>query len=114
MLKGTDHHLLLFEGEKLNPRRLDVAREEIEGLLDRYAATVSIHPVPMGNRKLHKTYGAKGPSLFLIRPDGHISYRGEAADLVVLKMYLDRLFVVAPEYVRQHGGTRVPGTSVRV
>ena len=114
MLKGTDHHLLLFEGEEPNPRRLDVAREEIEALLDRYEMPVNVYQIATENKSLHERYGAKTSSLFLVRPDGHISYRGEAADLVGLKMYLDRLFVVAPEHARQHGGTRVPGTSVRV
>ena len=92
-LRGTDHDLLIFEGEKPSPERLDVAREGIEGLLDRYEVPVSIHQVRTGNRKFHKIYGAKTSSLFLVRPDGHVAYRGESGDLIGLKMYLDRLFV---------------------
>ena len=114
MLKGTDHHLLLFEGEKPNPERLAATGEEVEALLGRYAVPVNIHRVAAENKSLHKRYGAKTPSLFLIRPDGHVAYRGGAADLVGLKMYLDRLFVVAPKHVRQNDGTRVPARSVRV
>ena len=114
MLKGTAHHLLLFGGEKPNPERLAATGEEVEALLGRYAVPVNIHRVATENKSLHKRYGAKTPSLFLIRPDGHVAYRGGAADLVGLKMYLDRLFVVAPKHVRQNGGTRVPARSVRV
>ena len=111
VLRGTDHHLLIFGGEKPNPGRLDVVREEIEGLLDRYELSVSVHQVSAGNRQLHKSYGAKASSLFLIRPDGHIAYRGESGDLVGLKMYLDRLFV--EDRAGQHAGTKDVERSVR-
>ena len=111
VLRGTDHHLLIFEGEKPDPNRLNVAREEIEGLLDRYEVTVSLHQVPTGNRKLHKSYGAKTSSLYLVRPDGHVAYRGEAGDLVGLKMYLDRLF--AEDRAGRNVGARGVEGSVR-
>ena len=91
-LTGMDHHLLIFEGEKANPERLEVSRKEIESLLNRYEVPVSIHQVSMGNRELHRSYGARTSSLFLVRPDGHVAYRGESGDLVGLKMYLDGFF----------------------
>ena len=93
LLRGTDHHLLLFEGKEPDPARLEASREEIEGLLERYAAPFNVHTVVAENEQLHERYGAKRPSLFLIRPDGHVAYRSEAADIVSLKMYLDRLFL---------------------
>ena len=96
LLRGPDHHLLLFEGEKPDPVKLDVTREEIQSLLYRYAASVSIEPVSSGNRKLHKSYGAKESRLFLVRPDGHIAYSGKTSDLVGLRMYLDRVLVENP------------------
>ncbi|MGB3682210.1 MAG: FAD-dependent monooxygenase [Rubrobacteraceae bacterium] len=103
-LRGPDHHLLIFEGEKPDPDRLAAAREEIEGLLNRYEVTVNVHPVTTGNRKLHRSYGAKTSSLYLIRPDGHVAYRGEAGNIVGLKMYLDRLFVKSAD---ETGGAKV-------
>lgn len=93
VLGGTGHHLLLFEGLGPDRNGFRAAWEEIEGLLDRYEVPTSLHRVPAGNRKLHERYGARGPSLFLVRPDGHIAYRGGAADVVGLKVYLDGLFV---------------------
>ncbi len=92
LLRGTGHHLLLFEGLREDPAGLEATREAIEGLLDRYAAPVSVHPIPTENRELHKRYAAKTSSLFLVRPDGHIAYQGSATDIASLKMYLDRLF----------------------
>ena len=92
VLKGPDHHLLLFEGTRSEPNRLEVAREEIDGLLERYEAPMQIHQIPANNKKLHERYGVKKPRLFLIRPDGHVAYSGEASDVVGLKVYLDRLF----------------------
>ncbi len=112
-LRGTDHHLLLFEGEKPNPERLAATGEEIRGLLDRYEAPGHVHQIETGNKSLHKSYGAKAPSLLLVRPDGHVAYRGEAADIVGLKMYLDRLFVVDRSLMDKNTGARGAERSIR-
>lgn len=50
---------------------------------------------------LHRRYGARGPWLVLIRPDGHIAYSGAPGDLGRLGAYLDGL------YVRQRPQDRV-------
>lgn len=92
-LWGTDHHLLLFGGKEPDSARLEASRDEIEGMLDRYEFPVNFHQIPAGNEQLQNRYGVRKPSVFLIRPDGHVAYRGEASDVVGLKMYLDRLFV---------------------
>ena len=91
-LKGTGHHLLLFEGKEPDPARLGVTHEEVEGLLGRYEMAVDVHRVLSEDEQLHERYGASKPGLFLIRPDGHVAYRGGVTDLVGLKMYLDGLF----------------------
>lgn len=90
-LTGPDHHLLLFEG--LGPDPAGVARGEIEGLLGSYRVPVRVHRIPAENSRLHELYGAKRASLFLVRPDGHIAYRGRAVELAGLKAYLGRWFV---------------------
>ncbi|MGF1471701.1 MAG: FAD-dependent monooxygenase [Rubrobacteraceae bacterium] len=91
-LRGPDHHLLLFEGEEPDPARLAATREEVGRLLDLYKAPVNVHQISANNKSLHERYGAGTATLFLIRPDGHIAYRGEAGDIIGLKMYLDWLF----------------------
>jgi 2-polyprenyl-6-methoxyphenol hydroxylase-like FAD-dependent oxidoreductase len=95
LLKGPDHHLLIFEGRKPDPAGLETTRKEIESLLDRYTVPVHIHLVPAANRQLHERYGVNEPSLFLVRPDGHVAYRCDSAGIVELRMYLDSLFLKA-------------------
>ncbi len=93
LMLGSEHDLLFFEGAAPDPSRMEAALEEVEVLLDRYELPVKAHQIHTEDRELHERYSAKSPSLFLIRPDGHVAYRGEATDIVGLKMYLDRLFV---------------------
>jgi hypothetical protein len=90
-LKGTGHHLLLFEGTQPGPG-LDALEGDLLTLLDRYAATVTLHRVLAANRDLHRRYGARTPTLFLVRPDGHIAYRGSPARPEDLAAYLTRWF----------------------
>ncbi len=91
LLKGLDHHLLLFAGDR-RVSALHGLEERLHFLLDAYEVPIHLHTVPVGNPDLYKRYGAHIPSLFLIRPDGHIAYRGHAENLDGLKSYLDKLF----------------------
>jgi 2-polyprenyl-6-methoxyphenol hydroxylase-like FAD-dependent oxidoreductase len=93
LLRGTGHHLLLFEGLKPDAAALDAAGEVIAGVFARYAAPVEVHRIEAAHRFLHERYGADVPTAILIRPDGHIAWRGDAADVVALKRYLDGVFV---------------------
>jgi len=44
------------------------------------------------NDALHERYGRSEPSLYLIRPDGYIGFRGAAPDVERLPVYLAKLF----------------------
>lgn len=94
-VRGLDHHLLLFEGGRSDTALPDPARtrKDLQALVGAYEAPVRVHAVTPGNRSLHGRYGADSPTLILVRPDGHIAYRGPAEDLDGLGAYLDRLFV---------------------
>lgn len=113
-LREPDHHLLIFEGERPDPNRLEATREEVGRMLDRYGVTVHVHQIGTANGSLHALYGAKRSSLVLIRPDGHVAYRGEAADTVGLKMYLDRLFVAHGSRAEENADARGEKRSIKV
>lgn len=90
-ISGLNHHLLFFEG--ITPKvKLSAASEEISNLLERYKLPINMLPVAAENNELHKSYGVTEATLFLIRPDGHIAYRGAATDILSLKLYLDQFF----------------------
>jgi hypothetical protein len=43
--------------------------------------------------EIHQRYGARSECLYLIRPDGHVGYRGQPADGDKLLAYLETIFV---------------------
>jgi 2-polyprenyl-6-methoxyphenol hydroxylase-like FAD-dependent oxidoreductase len=53
------------------------------------AEPLRVHRIKDG-KDLHR-YGIRGESLYLIRPDGHVGYRGPADDLDSLRVYLRKL-----------------------
>jgi 2-polyprenyl-6-methoxyphenol hydroxylase-like FAD-dependent oxidoreductase len=80
---GLQHTLILFEG----PER-DVSAQALAGLVGRYAINVPVRVVPpsaQGQR--HAAH------VWLVRPDGHISYSGPARDLDGLAAYMDAWYV---------------------
>ena len=106
-LRGQEHHLLFFEGQNPEATLPEIGRteEDLRALLGSYEIPVSIRRVHSGNRRLHEIYGADSPSLFLVRPDGHVAYRGRAEDPEGLESYLDGLFVGRERRVGQNVGT---------
>jgi hypothetical protein len=85
VLRGPEHHLLIFEGRNQNPAPLDLRKieQDLRSLLDSYGVPIRMHTVQKENRNLHERYGAGSPILYLVRPDGHVAYRGPAEDRTV-------------------------------
>ena len=50
-----------------------------------------MHVIGANETALREAYGVSEPTAFLIRPDGHIAWRG-AADLQGLTAYMDRFY----------------------
>ena len=117
--RGTSFSLLLFGGmvraETGYTHLLEVARR-VEGLL---GSTVKTHlivgadatPEELswegsvlldGSRSLHELYGASAESLYLIRPDGYVGFRGQPAEAEPLIEYL------RSNYVIDSGGEATP------
>ena len=90
LIGGTRHHLLVFPGPLGSP---SPSLDALDRLLAAYPLEVTVHKVTPEERELHASYGARGPRLFLIRPDGHIGYVGTPGQLALLEAYLDRLYL---------------------
>jgi 2-polyprenyl-6-methoxyphenol hydroxylase-like FAD-dependent oxidoreductase len=109
--RGTHFSLLLFEGLNFSEAgytNLVEIAHQVEALL---GSVVKIHIIistkqvsQQPNWKgsvlqdesgtLHKQYGANAASLYLIRPDGYISFRSQPLAAEPLLEYLSRLFLL--------------------
>ena len=108
VLHGTKHVLLLFEGahgvEDAGPFEAirDVARAhaaDIEAILV-VRGDVAPPWIAWEGRtlmdhlgELHHRFGARGPCLYLVRPDGYLGYRAMPPDPGKLAGYLRRIFI---------------------
>jgi 2-polyprenyl-6-methoxyphenol hydroxylase-like FAD-dependent oxidoreductase len=113
-LRDQDHHLLLFEGGRSDAALPDPARKrkDLQALAGAYKAPIRLHVVAPGNRSLHGRYEVDSPTLILVRPDGHVAYRGPADDPEALGSHLDGLFVRHERSARQTSGVRRAERSV--
>lgn len=109
LLKNQDHHLFLFAGKgKRSLVNMTALAKDVQAQLDAYSTPVHLHIVSVENHILHELYGAQQPTLFLLRPDGHIAYRGGAEDGSSLKAYLDGVFKNDTIPARASDKTRQP------
>jgi hypothetical protein len=103
--RGTDFSLLLFAGtartEADYANLLEIARrvEELAGSPVKAHLIVGADSAPEGleredsvlldgSRSLHELYGASAESLYLVRPDGYVGFRGQPAEAEPLIEYL--------------------------
>ena len=89
LLGGVEHHLLLFAGDAVASK---ATRERAEELLSAYAITTRVHVIDTAQKSLRDAYSVQSPTAFLVRPDGHIAWRGRADDLDGLMSYLNRWY----------------------
>ena len=69
------------------------AASVVAALIGAYEMPIAMDTVRTANRTLHERYGVDSPTSILVRPDGHLAYRGPADDPDALGSYLDGLFV---------------------
>ncbi len=117
--RGPHFTLLLFDGgahaEAGYAHLASVARrvEELfgEDVETRIVVSANARPAAPGrdgavvlldpNLEAHKLYGAKAESLYLIRPDGYVGFRGQPAALEPLLEYLGRLYALGGDHCRR-------------
>ncbi|MCC5602119.1 FAD-dependent monooxygenase [Nostoc favosum] len=92
LLKVTGHQLLVFEG-LWSEEQFEDLESKLRVLIAHYSPSICIHLIGKEHHSLHKSYNVNNTStLFLIRPDGYIAYRGQANALNEFAAYLDTLF----------------------
>ena len=109
ILRGPEHHLLLFAGARSSTPGLRSLAEISNYISDRFARLIKVHLIasddqawntfsPSGSRfsdpqlSCHHKYGASSECLYLIRPDGYIGFRSQPADQDSLNAFLERIF----------------------
>jgi hypothetical protein len=89
-IRGTKHTLLLFGGDKTNGDAMERLGSIARRVRERWGDVVATHVVDDPHFALHRRYGATLGSMFLIRPDGYVGFRGAPDDGTALFGYLDR------------------------
>jgi len=102
-LRGTQHQLLLFTGVEPAADAVSKLAEisaAVEARFPRIAVSHTIAPAPMPGATLmdadlsvHKRYAAAAPTLYLIRPDGYVSFRSQPAEASGLLAHLGKYLV---------------------
>jgi 3-(3-hydroxy-phenyl)propionate hydroxylase len=111
LLRDPRWTLLLFAGVTPTEHSITALERISAPLAKGYGSRVAIHlvlaeapPVPVHENwaadflmdrehYLHDKYGVTSPCLYLLRPDGHVAFRGRLDDAEKLGAYLARVFV---------------------
>jgi hypothetical protein len=111
VLRDPRWALLLFAGTTPTEHSVTALEKISAPLAKQYGARMAIHlvlcetpPVPVHENwaadflmdrehYLHEKYGVNAACLYLLRPDGHIAFRGGLDESAFLRAYLERVFV---------------------
>ena len=89
--RGVGHQLLFFEGKEA---KADFAErcDEIERVTSSLRISPQVVRIPTRNTELHAAYRVSEPTVFLIRPDGYIGYRGALEKTNTFAHYVRRFY----------------------
>jgi hypothetical protein len=90
LLCGVDHHMLLFTGAEFD---MESSATEIHSILQNYRVAVHTHVMDAAQKAIYSAYAVREPTAFLVRPDGHIAWRGKLKNLNNLEAYMDQWYV---------------------
>ncbi|TDD14364.1 FAD-dependent monooxygenase [Nonomuraea diastatica] len=102
LLRGPGHHLLLFAADTTDPATLEAWRSAACAAMAGHgeAHLITRGHLPHGlaggvavdpRSQAHNRYGVRRPSLYLIRPDKYVGYRGDSVDLAAVHNYFRAL-----------------------
>jgi hypothetical protein len=88
LMRGTEHHLLLFAESDSD----DGAA--LRAVCAAASVRVSVHRIRPDEREARSAYGVRHSAALLVRPDGHIGWRGRSDDADALQAHFDRWYRV--------------------
>jgi 2-polyprenyl-6-methoxyphenol hydroxylase-like FAD-dependent oxidoreductase len=92
LIRSLNHQLFVNGGG-------EGGRRSIDRVLELFRVQVDVVDVDSGCVDVRRSLGVAAPTMFLVRPDGHVCFRGHLDDLATLEAYLGRL------YKRQEAGS---------
>ena len=96
VVRGTQFCLLIFSGTKplANENDLNQLKDKINKLYPDLVKVVLVSTTSLDKAMaIHTSYQVTDPSLYLIRPDKYIGFRGKLTDVEKLMAYLGNIFV---------------------
>jgi 2-polyprenyl-6-methoxyphenol hydroxylase-like FAD-dependent oxidoreductase len=93
LIRGLKHQLFVFVGPQANGTPANLAT--IQQALETSALPIDVITIEPSCSSAYEICGVNQPTVFLVRPDGHVAFRGAANDLNALETYLGRVYTKA-------------------
>ncbi len=91
LLRGLNHQAFVFHDNT------QTQLESIKAVLLKFAVPIDLIEVSKDCAQVHHDFGVTTPSIFLVRPDGHVAFRGSTTDLEALETYLGSVYNMAKQ-----------------
>ncbi len=102
LIRGLNHQAFVFHANT------QVSLEPIAQSLKKFGVPIDLVDVSKECTGLHNSFAVNSPTIFLVRPDGHVAFQGPANDLNALETYLGRVYTkVVPSKLNDSSTGRV-------